>query len=177
MRHHYTIQEGSYSLRPAALEDAEFIVALRTNPERNRFINATSFDVLEQQNWLRRYFDEPNDYYFLIEHAPSARPEGTLGIYDVDQERRTAEWGRWVVRPGSKAALPSCCLAFDLAFGEMKLSSLHSYVAAGNRSVIQILRAVGMTEQGSLPRRLSLNGQTHDAVKMCINASDWTVAR
>jgi RimJ/RimL family protein N-acetyltransferase len=177
MRHHYTIQEGRYRLRPAALKDAEFIVRLRTDPERNRFINSTSSEVGSQIEWLCRYFERPNDFYFVIEHVASCRPEGTLGIYEVDAERRSAEWGRWVVRPGSKAAIASCCLAFDLAFGEMKLESLHSIVATENHAVISVLKAVGMREEASLPGHLLLNGKRVDASKMGITASGWRGSR
>lgn len=173
MRHHYTIQEGSYRLRPTRLNDAAFITALRTHPERSRFINTTSPDISRQADWLRQYFEKQADYYFVIEHVRTGEPEGTLGIYDVDDEHRSAEWGRWIVRPGSKAAAPSCCLAFDLAFGEMKLESLYSYVAAGHRSVMEILRAFGMKDEASLPGHLLIDGRTHDAVKLRISASDW----
>jgi RimJ/RimL family protein N-acetyltransferase len=174
MRHHYTIQEGLYRLRPAQLQDAGFIVKLRTHPEKNRFINTTSPDISKQEDWLRRYFERAGDYYFMIENVMTGEPEGTLGIYDVNEEHRSAEWGRWIVRPGSKAALPSCCLAFNLAFSEMKLAYLYSYVAAEHQSVVAILNAFGMRQEASLPGHLQLDGRTVDAVKMRISASDWT---
>ena len=177
MRHHYTIQGGSYRLRPADLDDADFIVKLRTDPERNRFINHTSSDIGDQREWLRRYFERPDDFYFVIEHVSRCLSEGTLGIYDVNRKRRSAEWGRWVVRPGSKSAVASCCLAFDLAFGTMELESLHSYVAAENRDVINVLRALGMRETASLPRHLLLNGHRYDASEMSITASEWKGTR
>lgn len=161
MRHHYTIQEGSYRLRPVSLEDAAFIVALRTDPARSRFIHPTSPSVVDQENWLRDYFERDGDFYFVIEHARSGEAEGTLGIYNVDGETHSAEWGRWVVRPRSKAAMASCLLALDLAFGTMKLQSLYSYVAAENRAVLDLLRFCGM------------KGEDHDPVRMQIFASDW----
>ena len=173
MRHHYTIQEGSYRLRPARLDDAAFIVDLRTQPGRNRFINTTSSDVAAQQDWLRRYFERSFDYYFVIEHVTSGEREGTLGIYAVNEEERSAEWGRWMVRPESKAAVASCCLAFDLAFGEMDLEMLHSYVAAENEEVIGLLGALGMRREKWLKGYLSLGGMAHDAVMLRISRSDW----
>ncbi|MCU1293706.1 MAG: acetyltransferase, family [Bryobacterales bacterium] len=173
MRHHYTIRKGSYRLRPVRLEDSAFIVGLRIHPERSRFINATSPDVAKQEDWLREYFERVSDYYFVIEHAESGEREGTLGIYNIDREMRTAEWGRWVVRPGSKAALPSGCMAFDLAFSELGLQSLHSYVAAEHTDVLKVLSALGMQSEAFLQGYLRIDGVPHDAVKLQISRSDW----
>ena len=177
MRHHYTIQEGSYRLRPVRMEDAAFIVWLRTRPLLSKFIHATSPDMAKQEEWLLEHFERPADYYFLIEHVATNEREGTLGIYHIDAEKRSAEWGRWIVRPGSKAAVPSCLMAFDLAFGELGLLTVHSYVAAENKSVIGLLQALGMKEEARLSGHLSIAGTAHDAVRMRINAIDWKGTR
>lgn len=176
MRHHYTIQRGSYRLRPVRLEDAGFIIGLRTDPELSRFINMTAPDISRQEEWLREYFERQADYYFVIEDLRTGGREGTLGIYDVDEERQAAEWGRWIVRRGSKAAVPSGCLAFDLAFGELGMQSLHSYVAAEHRGVIELLSGLGMRQEETVPGYLSIGGVAHDAVKLRISRRDWEAA-
>jgi RimJ/RimL family protein N-acetyltransferase len=175
MRHHYTIRRGSYLLRPAALEDAAFIVELRTHPERSRFIHSTSPDIEKQANWLREYFEKRHDYYFVIEDVKSSQLEGTIGIYNIDDETRTGEWGRWIVKPHSKAAVPSACMLFDLAFGELGLASLCSYVAAEHTDVLKLLSALGMQQRSSLPQHLLLEGTKRDAVKLEISRSDWEI--
>lgn len=175
MRHHYTIRKGSYLLRPAALADAAFIVELRTDPERSRFINSTSPDVEKQTDWLREYFERRHDYYFVIENVKTGNPEGTIGIYDIDDE--TGEWGRWIVKPHSKAAVPAACMLFDLAFGELGLVSLYSYVAAEHGDVLKLLSALGMQQRSSLPGHLLLDGTKCDAVKLEISRSDWEIGR
>jgi RimJ/RimL family protein N-acetyltransferase len=155
------------------LDDAAFIVALRTDPARNQFINVTVPDVSKQEEWLRAYFERRWDYYFVIEHCKTGEREGTLGVYDVDEQQQTAEWGRWIVRRGSKAAGPSGCLVFDLAFGDLGLSALHSYVAAEHTAVLDLLSALGMRQMAKLPARLSIAGVQHDAVKLRITRTDW----
>jgi RimJ/RimL family protein N-acetyltransferase len=174
MRHHYTIQKGSYRLRPIRLDDAQFVVDLRNHPRRSRFIHVTSSDVVQQEEWLHHYFERSSDYYFVIEHVKTGEREGTLGIYNVDENTGVAEWGRWIVRPGSKSAVPSCCLAFDLAFGEqLGLQSLHSYVAAEHTEVLRLLTVLGMRREALLPGYLCLGGTPHDAVSLRIHRTDW----
>jgi RimJ/RimL family protein N-acetyltransferase len=177
MRHQYTICNGSYRLRPVRLEDAAFITGLRTHPERSRFINVTSPDVAKQEDWLREYFERVSDYYFVIEHARTGEREGTLGIYNLDRDTGTAEWGRWIVRPGSKAAFASGCMAFDLAFNELGLQSLHSYVVAGHTDVLKVLTALGMHREASLPGHVRIGGVAQDAVKLEISRSDWEASK
>lgn len=177
MLHEYTIQRDLYRLRPVLLEDAGFITGLRTDSERSRFINTTVPDVARQQEWLREYFERPGDYYFLIEHVRTGEREGTLGIYNVDEQRKEGEWGRWIVRRGSKAAVPSACLAFELAFGELGLLGVHSYVAAENRGVLGVLRTLGMRQDAVLPGYLSIGGVAYDAVRLTISRQDWEAER
>src|SRR5262249_343583 len=132
MRHHYTIEGDCYRLRPVQVEDAAFIVALRTNPERSRFIHVTPSDVRKQEAWVSEYFERSNDFYFVVENRESGQIEGTVGIYDFDPRYGAAEWGRWVMRPGSRAGIPSMTLTFDFAFDQLGVDSLCSYTAVEN---------------------------------------------
>ncbi|MGH9610551.1 MAG: GNAT family N-acetyltransferase [Bryobacteraceae bacterium] len=123
MDHKLSISGNFFRLRPVSLEDAAFIVEVRTDPLRNRFINPTSLEVEKQEQWLKRYFEAPDDYYFIIENEATGEREGTVGIYRLDVEAKRAEWGRWVVRRGSKSAIPSLLLSFKLAFEQIGLDS------------------------------------------------------
>ena len=173
MRHYYTIEGDSYRLRPVRVEDAAFIVELRTNPERNRFIHVTPADVQKQEAWLQEYFERSNDYYFVVENKESGRIEGTVGIYDLDLRDGAAEWGRWVMRPGSRAGIPSMTLTFDFAFDQLGVKSLRSYTAVENERVITILEGFGMQRVSRLPKHLQIGDQAHDAILHRITRDDW----
>ena len=50
-------------------EDAEYIVQLRTNPTKNRYIHSTLNDVKAQKEWIRLYKQreaEGKEYYFIF---------------------------------------------------------------------------------------------------------------
>ena len=98
------------SLAPVTLEDAAFIVELRSDPMLNRYFHEISPRVEHQAAWLERYFARPDDYYFIVEDADSAERHGAIGIYEIENKLAHAEWGRWILKRGSMAALESVWL-------------------------------------------------------------------
>lgn len=174
MDHKLSISGYSFRLRPVSLEDAAFIVEVRTDPQRNRFINLTSADVEKQQQWLKRYFEEPDDYYFIIENQATGEREGTVGIYGLDAKAKRAEWGRWVVRRDSKSAIPSMLLSFKLAFQQIGLDSLYTHTAAENRNALMALERFGMQARCRLPGYLRIDGRTYDAIEHEMTRENWS---
>src|SRR4051794_16740069 len=136
MRHDVTLRGEAFGLRPVALADVDFIVGLRNEPDRARFINRTSSDPADQARWLTAYFARPDDYYWIVEHLASGRAEGTIGIYGVDAGRRSAEWGRWVLRAGSLAAVESALLVYRAAFGPLALDEVLCRTLVENAQVV-----------------------------------------
>ena len=102
MRHELSLAGAAFGLRPVRDDDAAFIVGLRSDPELGRWLNPTSPNVADQLAWLARYYERTGDYYFVIERLSNGAAEGLIGLYDV--EGGEAEWGRWLLKPGSLAA-------------------------------------------------------------------------
>ena len=100
MRHSISLTCVRYRLRPVTLEDAPFIVELRTDPLLNRYLHEISSRVEDQVAWIERYFERPEDYYFIIEDSDSEEPHGAIGIYDVEENAAGAQWGRWILKHG-----------------------------------------------------------------------------
>ncbi len=173
MRHEITIAGPLYRLRPVRIEDASFIVGLRTGQESRRFIHHTDSDVRQQEHWIKRYFEQPNDYYFIVESIETAKPEGTVAIYDFDPDTGMAEWGRWVISPGSSAGIPSMILAFQLAFGKIGVVTLCSHTAVQNGKVIAILERFGMRETRRISKYIRIRDDLYDAVRHEITRAEW----
>ncbi|WP_413561335.1 GNAT family N-acetyltransferase [Bdellovibrio sp. HCB209] len=134
MAHNITAQRGNVRLRPVTMDDAEFIVELRTDSRNARFIHATSANVENQRNWISSYLKKEDDFYFIVEHKD--RPIGTIGIYDVNKEIKAAEWGRWIIKEDSVAAPISALLVFDIAFNILHLEHLYSRTMTQNEKVV-----------------------------------------
>jgi RimJ/RimL family protein N-acetyltransferase len=173
MRHTIDVSGYLFRLRPVRLEDAAFIVELRTDPQRNAFIHYTAPDIAKQENWLRSYFEAPDDYYFIIEDELTGKREGTIGIHNYRAEENCAEWGRWVIRRGSKSGIPSMFLIFKVAFERLGLKYLFTHTVAENRTAIMILERFGMKERRRLPEHIRIGDRTYEAVEHQITRTDW----
>lgn len=124
--------------------DAEFILSLRTDPEKNRFISPVSADVDAQRQWIRRH--RRSDLYFIVT-APDGQAIGTVRLYD--QRGTSITWGSWILsreRP-SGAALESVLLilavADDLGFTEVRCD-----IRKANEKVWRIHERLGFVRAG-----------------------------
>ena len=83
-------------LRMVHIDDAEFIVRLRTDSKLGHYIHSTSNDVAKQTEWLQAYKERERngqDYYFVFE-VPKGNRVGVMRIYDISEEAFTI--GSWV---------------------------------------------------------------------------------
>ena len=67
MRHNLSIEGYAFRLRPIVDTDAAFVVALRSNPELNRYLHAGANRLKDQLAWLAQYYEREGAYYFVIE--------------------------------------------------------------------------------------------------------------
>jgi len=181
VRHSLTIDGPAFRLRPVGFEDAEFIAQLRADPERNRYLHRGPVGAPAQEAWLDAYFDREDDYYFLIENSATGSREGTAGIYNAgwsidertDKLRRDAEWGRWILRRGSLAALESACLIYRVGFEMLNLDSIYCRTILENASALAFHDSFGMERMRVLPGYLNGLG----AVECRLIRARWTALR
>jgi RimJ/RimL family protein N-acetyltransferase len=178
MRHDYRLEGFAFCLRPVRLEDAEFIVEVRTSdPERTRYLHPIARDVDRQREWLESYFDRENDYYWVVERRETARREGLISIYDIDPTERIGQWGRWVTRPNSLAAAESALLAYRAAFDVLNLESVYVLTVAENSRALSLQDRCGLRRVGVLKGKFHLAGRAHDLVKHVCDRKDWPEVR
>jgi RimJ/RimL family protein N-acetyltransferase len=175
MRHNFSAEGFGMRLRPVVLEDAAFIVWLRNLQHAKGRISDTSNDVAAQEKWLRSYFERPLDYYFIIE-TQRGIPVGTYGFYDFDQDN-TAETGRWIIRLGVPAALPTVVLVLELAFQTLALSAVRARTVSTNHPVLSIHRKLGFRQTGVQQGVQTINGKEVDLVLSVLSAADGLQAR
>lgn len=171
MRHELSLQGAAFRLRPVRDEDAGFIVGLRSDPELGRWLNPTSPRVEDQLSWLARYYERPGDYYFVIERLSTGAAEGLIGLYDV--EGGEAEWGRWLLKPGSLAAVESAALVYRCAFELLKLEAVCCRTLAANARVVSFHDSCGIPERRLLPGHVELRGERVDAVEHRLTRAAW----
>ncbi len=173
MQHRYVIEGPAFRLRPVEEADAEFIVALRSQPALARWLHPGAADAAAQRQWLKVYASRPGDYYFVVEARQDGTREGLIGLYDLDPVARRAEWGRWVLRPGSLAAVESVWLIYRFAFEVLDLRALYSRTVAANEAVVSFHDSCGLVDRRLLPAAVRLHGVAHDIVEHTMSDTHW----
>jgi len=156
------------------MEDAAFIVWLRNLDHVKGKIGDSAPDVPRQRAWLEAYFGREGDYYFIVETL-SGIPVGTHSLYDIS--KGSAELGRWVIRPGVQAAVPSHMVAFGIAFEELRLNALRNATVASNVPVLSISRRFGFEEVTFEPGGRMIGGKPVDMVHFIVTAEKWSQTR
>jgi len=133
---------NAYRLRNAGVDDAAFIVALRTDEKKRRYISATSARIDRQREWLARYAADDTQAYFIVETA-GGDPMGTVRLYDPQGDSFC--FGSWVMRPGAPAgcAIESVLLLYHYALDELGFSRSRFSVRKANRSVWHFMESFG----------------------------------
>ncbi len=164
MKHKLSADGFLYRLRPVKLTDARFIIDTRLeDSERNKYIHKISDDEDAQRAWLNEYFDRDGDYYFVIENRLTGSAEGLIGFYD--EKDGCAEWGRWVIKKNSFAAVESINLLYGIAFEQLGLSELYCRTLRANEEVVSFHSSIGEKTRSILEGHFELNGERYDAVE------------
>lgn len=174
MQHDVQLDGSAFRLRPVRLEDAGFIVELRTgDPNRTKYLHPIPPDISRQREWIAAYLQREHDYYWIIEARESRQGEGAVGIYDMDPAGRSAEWGRWVLRPGSLAAPESVLLVYRAAFEVLNLDSVGPCTIVDNTRVVSFHDSCGLPRTAYLEKHYHLGGRDYDAIRHTCTKEDW----
>jgi RimJ/RimL family protein N-acetyltransferase len=153
--------------------DASFIVALRNDPRRAGFLHPVSSRLADQEEWIRSYETRPDDYYFVVEDMQSSEPQGLVSVYNVEPAKQRAEWGRWILAPGSRAGLETIYLICRFSFETLGINELYGRILSTNQKVIGFNRMCGFKQRAVLNASYEYDGQKHDAVEVAMLKTDW----
>jgi RimJ/RimL family protein N-acetyltransferase len=173
MQHDLSLEGYRFALRPVRRSDAAFILDLRSNPELRRYIHSTSSRVEDQEAWFDAYATRPHDYYFVVQDRTLDEPVGVAGLYFVDEAARSAEWGRWLIRRRSLAALESAVLIYRVAFEQLGLETVTCVTMVDNASVVSFHDTSGAERVGLLRGHVILEGQAYDCIEHRVTRSLW----
>ena len=127
--------------RDANVGDAEFILSLRTDAEKSKYLSSTSNDVEAQRQWLKQYAEAAGQAYFIIEYENE--PIGTVRLYDAKGDSFC--WGSWILKEGRPrhAAMESALMVYSYAIDHLGFKSCHFDVRKGNDRVIKFHERFG----------------------------------
>nr|WP_315030755.1 GNAT family N-acetyltransferase [uncultured Chryseobacterium sp.] len=93
------IEYKGITLRLVNEEDASFIIALRNDEKKSKFISKTSSDINSQKLWIAEYKTREklgNEYYFIA-FDENNEDFATYRIYKIDSG--LPEIGSWISKP------------------------------------------------------------------------------
>lgn len=127
------IEGKSLNFRDAHESDARFILSLRRDPEKSRYLSVVASEIEQQQAWLQRYTFATDQAYFVIEHQQ--QPIGTVRLYDAQGDSFC--WGSWILSNccPTHAALESALMVYAYALDHLGFQASHFDVRRGNERV------------------------------------------
>lgn len=132
--------------RDAEPTDAAFILGLRTDPAKSRYLSTTSNDVAKQVSWLEAYARDDSQVYFIVEDLQGASV-GTVRLYDARGDSFC--WGSWIMKDGMPGnyAIESALMVYRYALS-LGFTRAHFEVRKDNASVWRFHERFGAVKTG-----------------------------
>lgn len=146
MKHNYMIQQDKLLFRPVEESDIENIRLWRNRDGiREAFIYQQYISREQQEHWYKNYNENENDIMFIIEYE--TKPIGTVAIYNIDLDKREAEFGRLMIGQveirglgiGQKATKAMC----EFGFNKLHLNKIVLEVFEDNRHAMRVYKEIG----------------------------------
>ena len=117
--------------------DAEFILGLRTNPYKNKYLNYTEPNLENQIIWLNEYKtreERGEELYYII--YENNIPVGTIRIYNINENECTT--GSWLFSSNTYQLTPiiSELLIYEIVYNILKKSTVLFDVRKENKKVV-----------------------------------------
>ncbi len=137
----------NFIFRDVSVNDAVFILELRTDSRKAKYISTTSPDMIKQIDWLDAYNTTTNQAYFIIENKEGEKI-GTVRLYD--QQGDSFCWGSWILKDGAPkhAAIESALMVYAYAVDYLGFKKAHFDVRKGNERVWQFHERCGAIRIG-----------------------------
>lgn len=133
-------QKYGITLKPVEEIDAEFIIELRTNKKKSRFISSTNPDLAQQKEWIKNYKEreKKGEEFYFIALDENSEKFATYRIYNFSEN--SVEIGSFVSKPNYDKPINIVKLDIlikEYIFDVLKFENLHFEVRKLNLSVVK----------------------------------------
>jgi len=146
VKHNYKIQKDDLLFKPVEESNIEVMRKWRNlDSIRKSFIYQGIISSTQQEEWYNDYLNKVDDIMFMIQHKGT--DVGTVALYNIDTNKKRAEFGRLVVgektarglKIGTKAVKEICKFAVE----ELGLSTIILEVFEDNQYARKAYEEVG----------------------------------
>lgn len=130
------------NLREVTVNDAKFILDLRCNEKKSKYLHKTEYNIENQINYIKHYLTLDDQWYFIIENKEN-KPLGTIRIYDVEGKQYTG--GSWLMvdEASVQETIEGELLLNDFAFNQLGFEVDKYDVRKGNKKVVRFHKQKG----------------------------------
>jgi RimJ/RimL family protein N-acetyltransferase len=151
------------------------VVRWRNDPDNRRhFFSKNKFSLEGQREWHERYLHDPTDMTFVVLARPDI-PIGLVALYNIDDTRKMAEFGRLLIGESryrnQGLAFEACTLCLDIGFGRLDLEEVYLEVYESNRVAVGLYYRLGFTVE----KRMEIAGQGVSVLEMRLSRSRFLV--
>jgi RimJ/RimL family protein N-acetyltransferase len=152
--------------RDAVVADAEFILGLRTDEQKARYLSTTDADLGKQRAWMAAYAGDDSQIYFIITSLSGA-PVGTVRLYD--RRGDSFCWGSWIKSDAapSNFGIESALMVYRYAL-HLGFTRAHFDVRRENTSVRQFHQRLGATVTGEDAENVYFD-MSHEAILQALD--------
>ena len=111
-------------LKSVQVSDALFISKIRNNPAINSYLSSQKeISLTAQSDWIIKNL-EVNNYYFIISNKKTNEKVGTISIYNIDEIKGKAEFGRYICL-NPIMAIEAVLMLIRFGFQELELNEIY----------------------------------------------------
>lgn len=138
----FSLEKYNIHVRLVNENDAGFILSLRANPDRTKYMVTLDNDVESQKKWIREYKlreKEGIDYYLTYSKL-NGEQIGLNRISHIDYVNKTGKLSSFIAVKGLEyEAIYMSIIRLEIAFDIIELDYLKGEVGVNNNNAIKIL--------------------------------------
>ena len=146
MNHNLSIQYDDIVLKPMTIGESIEYIRLRNDLSiRKCFFDDSIIAPEQQKKWFSTYLNSKNDYMFSILDIDGFFVGG-CGVYNIDDENKSAEFGRIIIDPKYKHrgyATRAILGVMEIVNKEIGIQYIKLFVKKDNIEAIQLYKKVG----------------------------------
>lgn len=168
----FSLEKYGLKVRLVNENDADFIISLRSNANRTKYMITLNDEIESQKKWIQEYKKrEKNglDYYFIYSNA-QGKPIGLNRLSHIDYDAKSGKASSWIAIEGLKyEPLKMLLLGNEIVFNLIGIETTWGEVHKMNKGAIKIFELFGYKFNHTETEFVNFHLIKNDFLKSCKN--------
>lgn len=139
----FSLERYGLKVRLVSENDADFILSLRSDPSKTKYMITLDNEIESQKKWIQEYKKrekEGLDYYLIYSNIED-KPIGLNRISHLDYKERTAKASSWIAIEGLiNETFKMSIIQSEIAFNLIGIESTWSDIHKNNKRLIRFYK-------------------------------------